>query len=188
KPLFLLNGQLFNSLSGGCVEIWRRRFLDGFDQLSENSAALALNAQIGREAPYRRRALEHVDIDLRPEGIGVVARRNWNPRYVDIDQEANINVGQIIGLKTAEVRKRAAYVCECQKVYNANARGSRQTLDCCRSSHIAPRVGGDQDGILCRKQTRGELINQLGVSPTRLELPEPFAGKRTHGLLIPCLR
>ena len=57
--------------------------------------------------------------------------------------EANIHVGQVIGLKAPEMGKGAANIRECQEVDNANAGDARQSLDCGGSGRITACITCD---------------------------------------------
>ena len=159
----LLALQFFDAGRGQRRERGRGECLDLLDKLFENTAALSLKAQIGREAPHRRSALEYVDIDLRPERIGVVARRRRNPWNVNIDQQADIDIDEPVGLDSAEMGEGVRDIAEGEEIDDANACEPGKVFDMSEMAGIAAAIGRDEDGVFrCDKPAR-ELLDEVGV-------------------------
>ncbi|MGO9772904.1 MAG: hypothetical protein ACLPSW_25815, partial [Roseiarcus sp.] len=89
---------------------WRSRPGDrpGFklgQQLIEDMAGAALQAQVAGKGPHRRAELEHVDIDVRPKRIRIRLHVGGKPRRFDVDQQAEIGVGQrVVGREAGKAR------------------------------------------------------------------------------------
>ena len=76
------------------------------EQVGIEAAAVALQAQVRREGPHRDRPLLRVDIDMRPPGRGILRHVLGDPRHIDIDQQADIGVGQRLGRHEAAMAGR----------------------------------------------------------------------------------
>ena len=84
------------------LELRRRLLLQLFQQLREDAAGVALHAQIAREGPHRRRGLERVDVDVRPERLGLGRHVAREPRHVDVHQDADVGLRQMLVRRIAE--------------------------------------------------------------------------------------
>ena len=101
-PGLALGGVRLDALLRGLLELRRRLLLQLFQQLPEDDAGVALHAQIAREGPHRRRRLQRVDVDMRPERLVLVRHVGREPRHVHVHQQADVGLRQMLVRRIAE--------------------------------------------------------------------------------------
>ena len=122
----------------------------------EDARAVALQPQLAREAPHRRAALHHVDVDLRPERRVVRLGVAREPRHVDVDQQAHIRLREYAG-PGAKPQKHGAFVRDVVDhvgFEHADAGELGEPLDRLGGAGRAAGIGGDQDRASWRRAAR----------------------------------
>ncbi len=148
---------------GGCLrlELRRRLRFQRGKKLRQDLRSLARHPQIAREGPHRRRRLENVDVDVRPERIRVGLHVAREPRHVDIDQQADIRLGQMLaGLEAEKARAVVRDIGGGVAFEHRDAGEFGELQDQLRGARIAAGIAGDQDRVLGLDQPVGELCDQ----------------------------
>ena len=83
--------QLLSRTGGGVLSSALAPLQQRIEKLLEDMARLALHAQVAGERPHRRRGLEDVDVDVRPECMRVRLELARKPGHVDVDQQAEVD-------------------------------------------------------------------------------------------------
>ena len=172
-PRLALGGERLDALRRRFLELRRRLLLQLFQQLAEDDAGVALHAQVARERPHRRRGLERVDVDMRPERLVVVRHVGREPRHVDVHQEADVGLGQMLVRRVAEEAGELVRDVEGLVAFEHRDAGEhRQLLDQLRRVLRLPGIAADQDRMLGRDELVGELRDHRGIGAAGLRLRE----------------
>ena len=136
--------------------------------------AVARQAQVAGKGPHREIALLGVDIDMRPPGGGIVRHVARDPRHVDIDQQADVGLGQRLGRHEAAVAGRIVRQVDVERIEldHPDAGEARQLVEQRDGGVVAPGIGRDQQGPLRRQQLGGDGVDRGGVSGARRHRPE----------------
>ncbi len=140
--------------------------------------AVARQAQVSGEGPHREIALLGIDVDMRPPGRGVVRHVARDPRHVDIDQQADIGLGERLGRHEASVTGRIVRQVDVKRIElnHPDAGEARELVEHRDSSMVTAGVGRDQQWPLGGQQLRDDGIDRLLVGGTRRHRPEAFCG------------
>ena len=125
-------------------------------KVGEDAMAVARQAQVAGEGPHREIALLGIDVDMRPPGGGIVRHVARDPRHVDIDQQADIGLGQRLGRHEAAVAGRIVRQVDVERIEldHPDAGEARQLVEQRDGGMVAAGIGRDQQGPLGRQQLR----------------------------------
>ena len=172
------------------AELRRRLRLQLVEQLcSRMCAAVALHAQIAREGPHRRRRLEHVDVDMRPERLVLGLHVAREPRHVDIDQQADVGLRQMLVGREAEEARAVVRDIDGHVAFEHRDAGELGQLrrSASEARAIASGIAGDQDRILGRDAAgRRAARSARDRRRRRCVLPYCSAEKRRTSSALQC--
>ncbi len=141
------------------------------------------------EGPHRRAKLEHVHIDMRPEGVLVRLRVGGKPGRLDIDQQTDIGVGQrLVRREAGEAWALVGDVALRIGFENRNAGELRQLVDLGRPERIKATIAGDQDRVLRGQQAIGERGDQRRIGAGAGQRAEPVGREAVDLVDAPMLR
>ena len=141
------------------------------------------------KGPHRRAKLEHVDVDMGPEGVVVRLRVGGKPGRFDVDQEADIGLRQgLVRRKADEARAFVGDVALRVGFENRNAGELRELVDLGRARRIEAAIAGDQDRVLRRQQPLGERGDERRIGAGSGQRPEPVGREAMDLVDAPMLR
>ena len=148
--------------------------LQGGQQVGQDAMAVARQPQVAGEGPDREIALLGVDVDMRPPGRGIVRHVARDPRHVDIDQHADIRIGQRLGRREAAVAGRIVRQVDVERIEldHADAGKTRQLVEHGDGGVVAARIGRDQQRTLRREQARDQRLERGGIDAARRDRAE----------------
>ena len=188
-PSLAFGAVRLDTLLGGLLELRRRLLLELLQQLPENDTGVALHAEIAREGPHRRRGLQRVDIDMRPERLVLVRHVGREPRHVHVHQQADVGLGQMLVRGVSEEAREFVRDVEGLVAFEHRDAGEhRQLLDQLRRVLRLSGITADEDRVFGSDEFVGKLRDHRRVGAAGLRLCELVARVAADLVARPLLR